>query len=155
MAIEGLESIVGAHPVFKGIGDEFLHALADCARPMRFAADTYLFHEDDDAKFMYLVREGHISLEIGSKGPNHESFQTVTTGGLIGLSWMVPPYTWRFDARATEDVKVIEFDAARLREACDSDPVLGYAVLKHIIPAIVERLHHTRVKILKMQIERG
>jgi CRP-like cAMP-binding protein len=150
MAIEGLQRILAGHPLFRNMSPEFLDTLAGCAKNARFAADTYLFHEGDEAEYLYLVRDGHAALEISAPGHGRMVFQTITTGGVLGLSWLVPPYRWRFDARAKEDLRVIEFDAGCLRGKCDADPALGYAVMKQILPALVDRLHDTRVQMLDL-----
>jgi CRP/FNR family transcriptional regulator, cyclic AMP receptor protein len=150
MAIEGLQRILAGHPLFSNLTPAFLDMLAGCARNARYAADTYMFHEGDDADVLYLVREGHVALEISAPGQGRMVFQTVTSGGVLGLSWLVPPYRWRFDAHAKEDTRVIAFDAVCLRTKCDADPALGYAVMKQILPALVDRLHDTRVQMLDL-----
>ncbi len=150
MAIEGLERILAGHPLFANMAPEFLDTLAGCAKNVRFAAGDYLFHEGDDADHIYLIREGQVSLEISAPGRGSMVFQTVASGSVIGLSWIVPPYRWRFDAHARSDLRVIEFDARCVRGKCDADPVLGYAVLKQIMPVLVERLHDTRVQMLDL-----
>ncbi|SMH52666.1 cyclic nucleotide-binding domain-containing protein [Maritimibacter sp. HL-12] len=150
MAIEGLQRILAAHPLFSNLSPAFLDMLAGCAKNTRFAADSYLFHEGDDADQFYLVRDGHVALEISAPGHGRMVFQTVGGGGVIGLSWLVPPYRWRFDAHAKEDTRAIAFDATCLRGKCDTDPALGYAVMKQILPALVDRLHDTRVQMLDL-----
>lgn len=150
MAIEGLERILAAHPLFRNMAPEFIETLTGCAKNLRIAADTYLFHEGDEAKHVYLIREGHVAMEVSAPGEGRMVFQTVTTGGVIGLTWLVPPYRWRFDAHAKEDLRVIEFDANCLRTKCDADPALGYAVMKQVMPIIVERLHDTRLQLLDL-----
>jgi len=150
MAIEGLERILAAHPLFKNMAPEFIDTLVGCAKNIRFAADTYLFHEGDDADYLYLIREGRVALEISAPGHGRMVFQSITTGGVLGLSWLVPPYRWRFDAHAKEDCRVIQFDANCLRTKCAADPALGYAVMMQVMPEVVERLHDTRVQMLDL-----
>ena len=150
MAIEGLENIIRSHPRFKGFDDDFLQAVVGCAKNVVFKAGDYLFHEGDDADELYMIREGLVSLEMATPGQGAASFMTETTGGVIGLSWLIPPYRWTFDARAKQDVRAIAFDATCLRTKCDADPALGYAVMKQFMPVMVERLHDTRVQMLDL-----
>jgi len=150
MAIEGLERILAGHPLFRNMEPEFHDLLAGCAKNARFPADSYLFHEGDDADWLYLVRDGRVALEISAPGHGRMVFQTIASGGVLGLSWLVPPYRWRFDAHVKEDLRVIEFDANCLRTKCDANPALGYAVMKQILPALVDRLHDTRVQLLDL-----
>jgi CRP/FNR family cyclic AMP-dependent transcriptional regulator len=150
MAIHGLEELLRSHPRFKGMPEDFVHAVAGCGKNVVYKAGDYLFHEGEDADDIFMIREGLVSLEMDAPGQGPQTFMTETVGGVIGLSWLIPPYIWTFDARAREDVRAIAFDATCLRTKCDADPALGYAVLKQFMPVIVERLHDTRVQMLDL-----
>lgn len=150
MAIHGLEELLRQHPRFKGMPEAFIKAIAGCSKNVVFKAGDYLFREGDDADDIYMIREGLVSLEMDMPGAGPQTFMTETVGGVIGLSWLIPPYTWTFDARARQDVRAIGFDATCLRTKCDADPGLGYAVMKQFMPVIVERLHDTRVQMLDL-----
>jgi len=148
MAIDGLEKIIAGHDLFAGLGDTFLSTVSGCATNVQFAADEYLFHEGDAAQQIYLIREGHVSLEIAAPGQGRMAFQSAGPQSVVGLSWLVPPYRWTYDARARGDIRAIALDADCLRAKCEADPALGYAVMKRFMPTIVERLHHTRLQML-------
>lgn len=150
MAIHGLEEMLRAHPRFKGMPEGFVKAVAGCAKNVIYKPGDYLFHEGDDADDIYMIKDGLVSLEMSAPGAGAMTFMTETTGGVIGLSWLIPPYTWTFDARAKRDTRAIAFDATCLRTKCDADPALGYAVMKQFMPVIVERLHDTRVQMLDL-----
>lgn len=154
MEINGMEAIVRNHPLFKGLDEGFVETMAGCAKNAVFKPGSYVFHEGDDADDIYLIREGRVALEIAAPGHGRMVFQTVTTGGVLGLSWLVPPYTWRFDAHVRDapgnSLRAVVIDATCLREKCERDPVLGYAVMKRFMPALVERLHDTRVQMLDL-----
>jgi len=148
MAIEGLERIVGTHGLFAGLGKEFLELVAGCAKNVRFRTGEYLYREGEDANEIYLVREGHVAQELGAPGHGRMTFLTVGPNNVVGLSWLVPPYRWSYDARAQDDVRAISIDATCLRTKCDADTGLGYEVMKRFMPAIVQRLHDTRLQLL-------
>ncbi len=152
---EGLARIVAAHPLFAGLDQSFYDTVEGCAKNMRFAADTYLFHEGEPANDIYLIREGHVAKEIAAPGQGRMVFQTVTTGGVLGIGAFAPPYRWGFDAIAREDVRAIVFDATCLRTKCEADPAFGYAVLKRLLPVMVERIHDTRVQMLDLYSARS
>jgi len=150
MVIEGLDKILREHPRFKGFPEDFLKAVAGCAKNVVYARGTYLFHEGEREDHIYMIREGIVALELESPGHGAQTFLTETVGGVIGLSWLVPPYRWTFDAVARTDLRAIAFDAECLRTKCEADPALGFAVLKHFMPVLVERLHDTRVQLLDL-----
>ena len=150
MAIKGLEDLLMQHPRFKGMPEDFIKAVAGCGKNVVFKAGDYLFHEGDDENDIYMIREGLVSLEMDTPGGGPQTFLTETVGGVIGLSWLIPPYIWEFDARARADTRAIAFDATCLRDKCDADPALGYVVMKQFMPVILERLHDTRVQMLDL-----
>jgi hypothetical protein len=53
------------------------------------------------------------------------TFQTVPPGELVGVSWLIPPYRWTYDARATADTRVIAVNASCLRQKSEADHDLG------------------------------
>ncbi len=148
METENLSRIVASHALFAGLDQDFLDLVTGCAKNTRFDAGTYLSHEGDPADELYLIRHGQVSLEITAAGRGSLSFMTAGPGETIGLSWLVPPYRWTYDARATELVRAIAIDAACLRNKCESDHNLGYAVMKRLAPVLIDRLHTTRLQML-------
>jgi hypothetical protein len=77
-------------------------------------------------------------------------FQTLGEHEIVGISWLIPPYRWTFDARALELTRAIEVDARCLRQKCDDDHDLGYEMMKRFVPILVERLHAARMQILDL-----
>lgn len=148
MALRGLHAIIAEHPLFSGLAPDFLDLVEGCARNVRFKSGDYLMRDGDAASEVFLVREGSVALEVSAPGAGRRVFQVIGPGGLVGLSWLVPPWRWTFDASARGDVRAIALDAACLRRKCDADPALGYAVMQRFTPVIVERLHDTRLQML-------
>lgn len=148
MEVESLEKIIAAHDLFAGFDKPFLELVTGCAKNVRFEAGHYLFHEGDPADEIYLIRHGRVGMEISAPGRGSMVFQAAGPGEAIGLSWLVPPYRWNYDARASELTRAISIDAACLRRKCEADHDLGYAVMKRFMPIIVERLHTTRLQLL-------
>jgi CRP-like cAMP-binding protein len=146
--MEGLERIVLAHPFFAGMEAELGEVIAGCARNLRFDPGQYLFHEGDAANEFYLLRQGTVALEIQSPGQPAVGFATEHEGGIVGTSWLVPPYRWRFDARAVELTRAIGMDARCLRDKCEANHRLGYDMMKRVLPVIVRRLDETRLQML-------
>lgn len=146
--MEGLERILGEHKLFAGLGRPFLELAAGCAKNVRFDPDDYLFHADDPADWIYLVRHGRAALEVTMPNRGAIRFETVGEGEVVGLTWLLPPYRWGYDARATELTRAIALDARCLRDKCEADHDLGYAVLKRFLPVLVQRLQATRLQML-------
>ncbi len=128
--MEGLERIVREHPFFAGLPQSFCALVSGCAKNVRFAAGQYLFHEGGSADEFYLVRHGRVALTITVLGKGEVTVHTVSAGELAGVSWLVPPYRWTYDAKALELTRAIALDARCLRDKCEADHDLGYEMMK-------------------------
>lgn len=148
MEIEGLERVIGVHPFFAGMDAGFLNLVVGCAKNVRFDAGQYLFHEGEAADQFYLVRHGRLALQITSPGRGALTFQTLGEGEIVGISWLIPPYRWAYDAKALELTRAIAMDAACLRKKCESDHDLGYDLMKRFMPVLIQRLHAIRMQML-------
>ena len=146
--MEALERIVSEHRLFQDLGPEFVNLAAGCAKNVRFNADQYLFHAEDPADWIYLIRYGLVALEMAMPGRGAVQYETLGEGEIVGLTWLLPPYRWGYDARATELVRAIALDAKCLRDKCEADHDLGYAILKRFLPVLVQRLQAMRLQML-------
>ena len=63
----------------------------------------------------YLIRHGRVALELSAPGRGAVTVRDPRAGDILGLSWLIPPYRWTYDARALEPVRAI---ALRRRAAC-------------------------------------
>ncbi len=146
--MEGLERIVKEHPFFAGMQNAFCDMVCGCARNVRFEAGQYLFHEGEPADWFYLLRHGRVALQVAVPGRGAVTFQTMAEGEIVGLSWLIPPYRWTYDAKAIGLTRAIAMDAKCLREKCEADHDLGYEMMKRFMPVLIQRLQATRLQIL-------
>lgn len=146
----GLVEIIKAHPFFEGLDADYCGLLGGCAKNVRFKTGDDLLSEGGEANELYLVREGRVSLEIHAPGKPGIRFQTVGPGEVVGVSWLVRPYRWSYDARALEPVRAISLDAQCLRGKCDADHDLGYEMMNRFVPILVQRLQATRMQLLDL-----
>jgi len=146
--VETLEPLLKEHPFFRDLTPGDLQLLTGCAKNVRLEAGQVIFREGDDADQFYLIRDGKVALEvfITERGP--APILTLGAGDALGWSWLIPPYKWRFDARAIETTLAFALDGKCLRGKCDEDPRLGYELLKRIAAIIGDRLHATRLQML-------
>ena len=146
--IEGLDRYVRDHPFFAGLNEDYINLIAGCARNVIFKAGAYLLHQGDRADEFYLIRHGRVALEVSAAGRAPVTFLTLGEGEVVGVSWLLPPYRWNYDARAVELVRAISMDAKCLRGKCDSDHDLGYEMMLRFVPLLIRRLQATRMQIL-------
>lgn len=144
--MDDLTRLLEAHPFLEGLAASQVAALVGCAKNLRFEAGAYLLREGDEARTVYLLREGRVSLDVHLPGKSPLRVETVGAGDVLGLSWMSPPARVHLDARALDTVIALELDGACLRAKMEADPVLGYAIAKRLLALTHQRLERVRLQ---------
>ncbi len=143
-----LDELVADSPVFAGLEPGQLELIAGCAQNAGFEPGERLFREGERADTFYLVRKGRVSLSMHVPARGDVAIETIEPGEIVGWSWLFPPYAWHFDARAVGEVRAIAFDGACLRDKCDADHALGFELLRRFAAVTIDRLQHTRLRLL-------
>lgn len=143
-------TLLAAQPFLKGLSKAQLEMLSNNAMEVEFPAGKLIFSEGLAANRFYVILKGEVALEsaAGKKGAPPDLIQTIKTGDVIGWSWLFPPYKWNFDARAVKPTKAIIFFAATLRKQCETDPKLGYEIMKRVSKVVIGRLQATRWQLI-------
>jgi len=148
--IQTLEGIVGQHPFFKGMENRHVQLIAGCAKNVRFDEGEIIFREGDPADQFYFIREGLVAVELMIPQRGFTTLQTVGEGEVLGWSWLLAPYRWRFGARTLQPTRALAFDGKCLRGKCEEDHDLGYEMLKRFTNVVTERLEATRLQLLDL-----
>jgi len=146
--METLERIIAEHPFFAGLDHGFMTLMMGCASNVHFKAGTYILREGDPANTFYLIRGGRVAVEVVA--PQHKPIivATLSVGEILGWSWLLPPFQWKFHARAAEDTRAIALDGKCLRTKCEENHDLGYEILKRFAQVMEQRLEATRLQLL-------
>ncbi|HKU43328.1 MAG TPA: cyclic nucleotide-binding domain-containing protein [Polyangiales bacterium] len=144
-----LRTYLAQHPFFVGLSDAQLNLVASLATGARYGAQQRVFKHDTDASQFYVLRDGKVGVEIPAVSGEPLRIQTVGNGGVLGWSWLIPPYRWLFDARALSPSEIVVIDGARLRSECEQDPRLGYELLKRFAALMAERLNASRLAAIR------
>ncbi|NUN48273.1 MAG: cyclic nucleotide-binding domain-containing protein [Candidatus Brocadiae bacterium] len=146
--MKSIDDLLTEQPLFSDLDPEHRRLVAGCGRLRRFEAGAWILKEGAAADMFYSIRKGQVALGIHVPERGDVVIETVGEGGVLGWSWLFPPYKVQFDARAVTAAATIEFDGACLRRKCDADPVLGYALMKRFASVMAARLQATRVQFL-------
>jgi CRP/FNR family transcriptional regulator, cyclic AMP receptor protein len=142
--------LLAVHPFFAGLIQRDFDLLAQCGRNVSFAAGEHVLREGHAEQTFYVVRHGSVALEVFIPGRGAVVVDTVDEGGIVGVSWLWPPYRSHFDARADSVVRAIELDAVCLRGKCDADPRLGYEFMKRLAGLLLGRMQSACLRIADM-----
>ncbi len=143
-------TLVASHPFFVDLPGDAVSQVAGCAQNVAFGQGRLLLAEGDPAATLFLVRRGQVAIEVFSPGRGPVVIDMVGPGGVVGWSWMFPPYRYHFDARAVRAVGAIAVDGSCLRSRADAVPVLGYALMSRVSKLLLDRLQSTRIRLLDL-----
>jgi CRP-like cAMP-binding protein len=143
-----VDALLAEHPFSQGLSPHQIRLLADCAMAVTFKPGELVFRAGDPANRFYLIHRGTVALEAAVPGRGLTVIQEVGPGEVLGWSWLFPPFYWHFDARAVEPVEAVFFYGTPLRDECEVDHDLGYALLKRMSEVVINRLQAARKKLL-------
>jgi len=145
--MENLERIIAECPFFAGLDHAYLNLVVGCASNVRFEAGAYVFREGTPADTFYLIREGKVAVEMFA--PHHKPMVVATCGDgeILGWSWLLPPYVWKFNGHALHATRAIALDGKCLRAKCEENHDLGYEILKRLVQIIENRLDEARFQL--------
>jgi CRP/FNR family cyclic AMP-dependent transcriptional regulator len=142
------------HAFLRGMADRHVAVLARACHLTVVRQGHRFFAEGDPANRLWLIRSGHVALDLHPPG-RQLIVETLGKGDLLGLSWLVPPYEWQFGATAVMETIAFELDAATVRASCDADPGLGYELLRRVMSAASSRLQAARIRMLDLYAGSG
>ena len=148
---KNLATRVALHPFLVGMSRTDLALLTDCAIAAHFRSGEVILREGELANRFYLIETGKVVLESKATDDGPVVIDTIGPGHLLGWSWMFPPYTWQFTARAVEPTDAIFFYGTILREYCERDHSLGYELMKRMTAVMTRRMQNARQKMLAAQ----
>ena len=153
--MEDLKNILADHLFFSGFNEEYFALIVGCASNVRVDASKMILREGEDANQFYLIRSGKVSIQLMTPNKGPVIIQTLHEGDILGWSWLVPPFTWHFDAKAIELTRMIALDGKCLRAKCENDHDLGYELLKRFADIMTKRLESTRLQLLDIYGDRS
>jgi CRP/FNR family cyclic AMP-dependent transcriptional regulator len=129
-----------------------LRKLLPLAVEQHFDIGQLVFREGDQSSFLYLIVSGDIALEMIIEG-KPVRVQTLHAGEAMGWSALSAASTTHFQTRALTPVSAIAFSGEQIRDACDRDPEMGYALMKRLLELVTERLDATRIQLINRHRE--
>ena len=144
--MENLEPILKEHAFFKDLKPDYSTFITGCASHKVFKAGEAILNEGEPADKFYLIRSGKVQIYISA--PHQITIQTIGGGDILGWSWLIPPYRYRFSAKALENTRAIALDGKCLRGKCENSPDLGYELLKRLMGVFTQRLEAARMQLL-------
>jgi CRP/FNR family transcriptional regulator, cyclic AMP receptor protein len=138
-ANDQLLETIGTHGLLKDLDPHHMHRLAGLALEACFEPGHVVFREGDESTYFYLIVSGVVALRSGG-----EVVQNIGPGEALGWSSLIEGEHKHFQAVAVTRVLALAFDGAELRSVANAHPDFGYALLKRLLPVLVQRLEAVR-----------
>lgn len=147
-----LREIVKNQDFLKDMKSEYLDILMGCVSYITYKKGHFILTQNGKADQFHIIHHGKVHIEVaaGDKGP--VTIQVLSDGDVLGWSWLIPPYKWRFDALIVDPTTVLTFDGKFLREKCEEDHSFGFDMLKRMASVITYRLLFTRKELMDFHL---
>ncbi len=145
--IRDIKDLLAEAPFFDGISDKYLELLSSCGELVHFNEGDFLLKENEEANTFYLIRKGEATIESYMPG-NTLTVAKVRSGGVIGFTWLFPPYLNQFDSRDVTNIEAVKLDGKCLRDKSDKDHEFGFQFMKRFAELMLQRMQAARRQML-------
>lgn len=111
------------------------------------------FEEGQPATYLFLLTRGSVDLYF--KMPD-DARHRVLAGEInavepFGISALIEPHRYAMTARAATECTVLRIDGTALRGLMAQDTKMGYALMREIAKASMERMHFAQIRLAEEQ----
>jgi CRP-like cAMP-binding protein len=148
------------YPYFAGVSERCLKAVAAISEERTFKAEEKIFEESgkllacdriyekgEEASQLMILTKGQVDIAFELGDGKKIVVGSLTSGDLMAISALVPPYHLTATGIAKQDGSLIQIEALALRRLCEENPDLGYHLMKGISQALAQRLNETRIQL--------
>jgi CRP-like cAMP-binding protein len=137
-------------PEFAVLSDEHLDHIARSARTGSVKANQLVDVQGQPADRFYILTSGRLGVILDlDLGVSKKSYvvTTIGPGSLFAWSGLVGNRHYTAGSRAMTDCTYLEFDVAELNAAFESDPKLGFVIMKMAAQTIASRLRAMQLQL--------
>jgi len=139
--------ILRRYPYFASIDDESLKQLAMIAEEKSVPADSVMFREGDPASHLSVILKGEVNIQYVLGNGELRTVDTLIEGDLLMWSALVEPYRATALGTTTKPTQLVRIDAAKIRQLCEKNPMLGYRLMTQVAKLLAHRLERARVQL--------
>jgi CRP-like cAMP-binding protein len=132
----------------RGVTGKHLEELAGIARMEEYEEGDVLFSEGEAVENVYLLVRGEVALEISASGIRPQHVLTVGIGESLGWSALLGRRRRTATAKVTEPTIVLSLRGEDMLALCQSNPRLGFEIMRQTAAALADRLNAMRLRFL-------
>jgi CRP-like cAMP-binding protein len=131
--------------IFQQLNDQQLAAILPCCKEQTFQNGEKLFSEKEEAKHLWLLKEGSIDLRFELPGhltSRDNTVSTISSAVVVGWSALVPPNRYTLSAYCTSRTcKVVMIETDGLLKLFEDDRKMGYLIKSYLLRVVGSRFH--------------
>lgn len=139
MALVDRLELLRTIPMFEGLNEDDLAALATSVTERRFGAGEMIFNQGDLSTEMYIVATGHVNIHLPGEASRRVSLKDITRGEYFGELALFDDKPRSASALATTDAVLLELGRDTLSAYLKVRPGAAMAILR----TMAERLRET------------
>jgi len=124
-----------------GTSMDFVKKFMDISRMVSHAKGDMLFHENDEARYFYILLNGHVKLSVGGGGP--AVYDVAQNGEAFGWSSLIGRDVYSASAECVDPTTLLVTDRRELGKVLEEDPANGLIFLKQLAATLGNRLMET------------
>jgi CRP-like cAMP-binding protein len=134
--------------LFNRLSEPQLESVLAISREKRIQQGQWLFREDEEAQYFYLIKDGAIELvTVVDENIEIPIAMVRTKNGCIGIGALVPPFRYSLSARVAQDSNLLVFKREDLETLKQKDPGLVCIMMNNLAQKLLERLKESRKEI--------
>ena len=137
------------HAFTRGLTQPQIAGLAALAHAVTFEENDLILVDGQRSKSFYLLVSGSVSIELNT-AHYVVSLQSLGRDQAFGWSALLDDQDTLFQVRARERTRALQFEGARLKALCRSDPALGIEILQRVLLLAAGRLKATETRFAEM-----
>lgn len=135
MALDKNAELLGHVPLFSGLSQEQLSAIAGKGKKTFFEAGAPIVQRMKEGQCSYLVLSG-VAKTRPPEGMRME-IETLETGALIGEMAMLTETVYGMDVEAEERVRALSIDRTDLYALMEEDPAIAYTIREKLTERLI------------------
>ncbi len=134
---------------FADLTEEELENLRYLCEERSYKKGDLIFEEGSSAEYLYVLKEGKISIDIKVTGDRYLSVLTLSRfAEPFGWSALIPPYRFTASVRCVEDTRVIAINGKELKKLIEEDYRMGFLIMSRIAKLISDRARSARLQLI-------
>lgn len=139
----GAASVIRRAYLFRSLSDAELEHFSRMARFESYGTDRMILSEGEEGRTLYLVLSGSVRVTRSVGGENEQVIGFVKTGDFFGEMALLDRRPRSASVHANEPVELALFDHDDINRVFESNPSIGYRVVRAFAEVVSMRLRDT------------